>query len=112
MSQVAARTKPQIVALANYDFFRRLTALPFVDAVYLFGSRARGENAARADIDLAVVSPRASDADWQRILDIIEDADTLLRIDCVRLETLPGDDPLRQSIERDKVPLFHRERSE
>src|SRR5437588_13014574 len=98
-----------VAAVTRYDFVSRLSDLPFVDAVYLFGSRARGENAPRADIDLAVVAPRADERGWDAVMDIVEDADTLLRIDCVRLDTLAADDPLRLAIERDKVALFRRE---
>lgn len=36
---------------------RAFGRLPFVERVYLFGSRARGDHAPRADVDLAVVAP-------------------------------------------------------
>ncbi len=32
--------------------------------------------------------PTATNNDWQLVLDIIENADTLLQIDCVRLDNL------------------------
>ena len=94
--------------LPDYEFLRRLAALPFVDALWLYGSRARGSHGARADIDLAVLCPRASTADWQTVLDVIEDADTLLAIDCVRFDALSAGDPLRGAIEREHKILHEK----
>lgn len=42
-----------------YQFFKKLTELPFIDEILLYGSRARKDNAERSDIDLAVVCSRA-----------------------------------------------------
>jgi predicted nucleotidyltransferase len=50
--------------LAHYAFIDRLQALPFIEAIYLFGSRARGTERERADIDLAIVCPMAGMRDW------------------------------------------------
>jgi predicted nucleotidyltransferase len=94
--------------LPNYAFFQRLAELPFVEAIWLFGSRARGTHAERADIDLAISCPSAGPLEWQAVLDVIEEADTLLRIDCVHLEREPLDSPLRHAIERECVPLYQR----
>jgi predicted nucleotidyltransferase len=92
--------------LREYEFFKKLTALPFVKAVYLYGSRARNDATdARTDIDLAVLCPTATSRDWQKVLDIIENADTLLKIDCIRLDTV-DDERLRSEIARDKVLLY------
>ncbi len=101
------RTAPEL----RYRFISRLAALPFVEAVWLYGSRARGDNGRRSDIDLAVVCPRASAADWQRVLDIIEDADTLLGVDCVRFDALPKDGSLKKQIAEEKVVLSRKERA-
>lgn len=70
-----------------YQFIDKLKALPFIEAVYLFGSRARGDNQRRSDIDLAVKMQSGTDsAQWQEVLDIVDEADTLLEIDCVDLD--------------------------
>lgn len=95
--------------LPHYTFIDRLKALPFVEAIYLFGSRARGTQRERSDIDLAIVCPTAGVRDWQTVLDIVEDADTLLHVDCVRLDTEPADSPLRHQIEKERITLFLRE---
>lgn len=44
----------------KYQFLHALKDLPYVEKVLLFGSRARGTAQERSDIDLAIVSPRAS----------------------------------------------------
>ncbi|ATG74479.1 DNA polymerase III subunit beta [Zobellella denitrificans] len=92
----------------HYHFLDELTSLPYVEAIYLFGSRARGDHRERSDIDLAVVCPEASAQDWLKVLSIIEQADTLLTIDCVRLDAEPENSPLRAAIERDKKVLYER----
>jgi predicted nucleotidyltransferase len=50
-------------ALTEYRFLERLAALPFVQAVWLFGSRARGTARERSDIDLAILCPGAAVAE-------------------------------------------------
>ena len=72
--------------LNDYLFLQKIAALPFVDAIYLFGSRARGDHRDRSDIDIAILCPNANETDWQLILQLIDDADTLLSIDCIRLD--------------------------
>lgn len=95
--------------LLHYTFIDRLKALPFVEAIYLFGSRARGTQHERSDIDLAIVCPTAGVREWQTILDIVEDADTLLHVDCMRLDAEPAHSALRQQIEHERVTVFFRE---
>lgn len=94
--------------LAPYEFMERIKSLPFISSIYIYGSRARGENRLRSDIDIAVDCPHANDCDWQQILDIIDQADTLLPIDIIRWDTLP-DGPLRQNILRDRKLVYRRE---
>ena len=69
-----------------YAFIEKLKSLPFVDEIWLFGSRARGDHRERSDIDLAIIFPHATEQDWFQIMDIIENADTLLKVDCIRFE--------------------------
>lgn len=99
----------RIPRLPDYRFLHAIAAQPFVAAITLYGSRARGDNFPRSDIDLAISCPDASQRDWARVLDIIEEADTLHFIDCVRLDDLAPGDPLRRAIERDGVVIFRRD---
>ncbi|MCW7554545.1 nucleotidyltransferase domain-containing protein [Endozoicomonas gorgoniicola] len=92
--------------LTDYQFLQQLSALPFVEALYLFGSRARGDARERSDIDLAVFCPTASDNEWLQVLAIVEQADTLLTIDCVRFDAEPAGSTLRAAIEQDKQVLY------
>jgi nucleotidyltransferase substrate binding protein (TIGR01987 family) len=100
---------PQPSDITRYGFFAKLTALPFVEAIYLYGSRARGDNQARSDVDLAVLCPTASDAQWAEIQELVnqEQIDTLLGIDLKRYDTLP-DDRFKSRLDRDKQVLYQR----
>ncbi len=92
--------------VTKYRFFNDLQALPFVEKIWLFGSRARGDNQERADIDIAVLCPTATTAEWSHLLDIIEEADTLLKIDCVRFDDLIESSDLKKSILSEGVILY------
>ena len=94
--------------LTDYHFLQEIAALDVVDAIYLFGSRARGDNRERSDIDIAVLCPRATKKDWLSILNIVENADTLLMIDCIRLDEELTTSPLYQQIEEDKKLIYER----
>ena len=94
-------------SLVPYKFIEKLKALPFVDAIYLYGSRARGDHMERSDIDLAIVCPQARENEWSAVLDIIEQADTLLEIDCVRFDRIT-DSKFASRIASQKVVLFER----
>jgi predicted nucleotidyltransferase len=88
----------------KYKFIEKLKSLSFVDEVWLYGSRARGDNEERSDIDLAIVCPRATEDNWFKILDVIENADTLLEIDCVRFDDLK-ESKFKKRIKEERVRL-------
>ena len=74
----------------------------------MYGSRAWGDHRERSDIDLAIECPNATFSDWQKVLDILEDADTLLKIDCVRLDALDTDSSFKENIIEDRKLLFQK----
>ena len=84
--------------------------MPFVEKIILYGSRARGDHKERSDIDLAIVcSNTVGNKDWQGIINIIDDADTLLSIDCINNNDLTEDNPLKQAIDHDGVLIYKRD---
>jgi predicted nucleotidyltransferase len=94
------------IAVEHYQFITQLKMIPYVDKIILFGSRARGDNAPRADIDLAIECPKAEAKDWLEVLEIIDGADTLLKIDCVRYDLLPETSELRTNILKEGKILY------
>lgn len=99
--QIQDGYRPAIEALAA-----RIGDVPSVDEVWLYGSRGRGDHQPRSYIDLAVRTPRTGEIEWSRVCDIVEDADTLLPIDLVRLEE--ASDSLRTAILDQGVRLYVR----
>lgn len=69
--------------------------------VVLFGSRARGTNRDRSDVDLAVTGKNV--ADFQFMLE--DEADSLLSFDVVDMGTIVSQ-KLKQNIEREGVCLY------
>ncbi|MDO4920310.1 MAG: nucleotidyltransferase domain-containing protein [Phascolarctobacterium sp.] len=74
-----------------------------IEKLILFGSRARGDNKERSDIDLAVsggnISAFAAAVD--------EELPTLLLVDVVNLDAAVDED-LRQSIKREGIVLYEK----
>ncbi len=92
--------------LEKYEFYQEIQKLPYVEKIILFGSRARKDNQERSDIDLAIVCPQATYDEWVELLDIIDEADTLLKIDCVRFDTLRETSLLKEQILKEGVELY------
>ena len=93
--------------LRKYTFWNQMKALSFVKAIYLFGSRARGDYRPKSDIDIAIDCTGATECQWQTLLDLIENADTLLGIDVVRYDTLSNSD-FKKKIDRDRVIVYEK----
>lgn len=94
--------------ISNYAFLKELSQLSFIDKIILYGSRARNDFQARSDIDLAIICPTATDREWAVVMDIIDKADTLLKIDCVRVDSLASTSQLKQSIEKEGIVLYEK----
>ena len=103
MVGAAMKTQPAIIdAIA-----KRIGSCPHVEKVVLFGSRARGDEQERSDIDLAVVGPEITRKEWVRMWIDVDDAETLLSIDLVRFET--ASDQMKDSIVKEGVVLYERQ---
>lgn len=88
------------------DLVERISALPKVTKVILFGSRARGDNFPRSDIDLAVDADDPDILTKSQVNDIIEQARTLLPIDLVWMPRAFED--ILQSIAEEGIVLYAR----
>jgi len=97
------------IDITKYRFFNTLINLSFIEAIWLYGSRARGDNNEKSDIDLAVNCPKANKSDWLEIQNILDHADTLLKIDCIRFDQLSVHNTLKQAIIKQGICLFMRE---
>jgi len=75
--------------LVKYNFWNQLSDLKFIKRIYLFGSRARNDNSNLSDIDIAIelFNNDNNSINWEIILDIIDSADTLLKIDVINITT-------------------------
>lgn len=94
--------QPKIIS----EITERFKRYPHVEKVILYGSRARGDEEDRSDIDIAVSGP-VTDDEWRGMRDYIEEeARTLLAVDIVRLEKVS--DKIKNSIDREGVTLYER----
>jgi predicted nucleotidyltransferase len=85
----------------HYLFVRKLRAHESVKQLIVFGSFARGEQRQGSDIDLAITCVPNTPSQRAQIEAIVEDADTLRRIDLVWLDSLPEASSLHAAIKRD-----------
>lgn len=92
---------------AIYKLADHIRHCPHVEKIVLFGSRARGDERERSDIDIAVIGPEMTDEEWTDIWTYVdEEAPTLLCVDVVRWKE--ASDKIRKSIEREGVVLYER----
>jgi len=92
--------------IKSYLFIKKLQSLPFVKEIWLFGSRSRGDNKERSDIDIAIICPNITGQEWLKVVDIIENADTLLKIDYVRFEPNKISNELYENILKSKKVIY------
>ena len=89
--------------LAN-EIVARILTVARPEAILLFGSRARGDAEPRSDIDLAVAASALTRTEWLRVVDALEETETLLPIQAVLLGAAPP--ALRERILREGVVLY------
>ncbi len=91
--------------LQHFRFFDAIAELPYVSAIYLFGSRARGDHWKNSDIDLAI-SYSDDDIMHRRVVKAIvsEVADTFLDIDLVDYGDIGAE--FKNFIDKEKVVLY------
>lgn len=96
------------VKFENFTFYTQISELFFVEKIILFGSRARGDHDKKSDIDLAIYCPCATETQWSHVLDIVANADTLLPIDCLKLDILPPHSAIKKNIDIEGVSLYEK----
>jgi uncharacterized protein len=94
--------------ILKYSFIKNLSSLLFIQEIWLYGSRARGDYLERSDIDIAIVCGDISTNDWSEVLKIIDSADTLLKIDIVQYNII-NDLEFKKRIKKEKIILFSRD---
>ena len=91
--------------LTHFKFLDAIAEFPYVETIYMFGSRARGDHWEKSDIDLAI---KYSDKDdyHRRVVSaiLLEAKDTFLKVDCVDIDDI--NDEFRKIINEDKVTLY------
>jgi predicted nucleotidyltransferase len=95
------------IDIRSLPFFQELTKLPYIDAIYVHGSRARGDHDINSDIDLAIMCPRASDEEWNHIVQLIHSAKLLVKVDLKRLDKVSPNFPFYKQIHETKSLLFY-----
>lgn len=88
------------------EVVRLAAAQPQVRGVLLFGSRARGDADPRADVDLAVVAPGAEQRVWLDFAFRLEEIDSPVPVQVVRLEEAPA--ALRERVLEEGVVWYAR----
>ena len=94
--------------ILKYNFINQLKKLPKIQTIWLFGSRARKDHNEKSDIDLAISCSNASENDWLEINEIIENADTLLKIDIINFDKLKQSSPLKESILKQGIKIYEK----
>ena len=79
-----------------------------VNRIILFGSRARGDEDSRSDIDLAFDCPDITTANWLAILDTLDECATLLKIDAINYNEASVD--LRRNINHEGVVIYEHDK--
>lgn len=86
------------------DDLKKAHLLHKVRRIILFGSRARGDENPTSDIDLAFDAPNLSATEWLAILNVLENTDTLLKIDAIHYNQ--ASEILQVQINREGVALY------
>lgn len=81
-----------------------LARFPEIRHAWVFGSRATGDARRASDIDLAIEAPGMSASRWHDLLETLEEAPVIYRLDVVRLDTLQ-DPRIEASIRQNRAPL-------
>ncbi len=82
-----------------------LARFPEVSHAWIFGSRASGRARRTSGIDLAIEAPGLAPVRWHALLEDLEQAPVIYKLDIVRLDTLQAPD-LQAAIRQNRAPLW------
>ena len=94
--------------MEELSFLKPLVKHEVINKIVVYGSRARGDNRVKSDVDIAIDCPQATAQQWDDIKTTVEQLPTLLLIDCVRLDKL-NNDLLLQQINKEGKIVFSNE---
>ena len=80
---------------------------PAIERVLIFGSRAKGNARPGSDIDLAVIAPEMSDAEFARLWNAIDDLPLVFKVDLLHWDRL-ANPRLKDKIPRDGCLFYAR----
>ena len=83
---------------------------PEVRAVYLYGSRARGDYSPQSDIDIAIDAPGLTQQSFAQLWSAIDALPIAFPLDCVWLQAL-AESPLKIRVMRDGRVFWMRDSS-
>ena len=89
--------------LKHYPFFDTIAAIPAVKAIYLYGSRAKGDFDDWSDIDLLIDCPDMSG--WGDVREVAATTTLLVDIECTRLQDVK-DEVFKAQLEKYRKPLY------
>jgi uncharacterized protein len=80
---------------------------PAIERVLIFGSRAKGSAGPGSDIDLAVVAPEMSDAEFARLWNAIDELPLVFKVDLLHWDRL-SNPRLKDKIPREGCLFYAR----
>ena len=80
---------------------------PAIERVLIFGSRAKGNARPGSDIDLAVIAPEMSDAEFARLWNAIDDLPLVFKVDLLHWDRL-ANPRLKDKIPREGCLFYAR----
>ena len=96
--------------ITSYKFIKKLSKLSYIEKIILYGSRAWDDHNDRSDIVIAIAAPSATNKQWLfEVMSIINNANTLLKIDCVKFDTLNDTNELKKNIIKDRITIYSKE---
>lgn len=83
---------------ARTEIVSTLAALPFINRIWLFGTRSTGRSSAAGTVNIAIDCPNADASEWHQVETIFKRYTSAAAFNYVRWDKLENCAPLRQKI--------------